>query len=181
MTIDPNSLTFGANAAQYAAARPRYPESLFEWIASLARVRRFAWDAGCGNGQATGALAARFEKIIASDSSAEQIALAPHIANVEWRADAAESTALPAAEVDAAIAANALHWFDLPRFFDLLRDALSENGIFVAFGYGRSVLPAEIEQPVMDAYAALKPYWAEANRALWRGYRDLFFPLTEIE
>ena len=32
-----------------------------------------------------------------------------------------------------------------------------------------------------SAYAELKPYWADGNRALWRGYRDLPFPLEEIK
>lgn len=53
--------------------------------------------------------------------------------------------------------------------------------MFVAFAYGKSVLPADIKKPVMDAYADLSAYWADGNRALWRGYGDFAFPLKEIE
>lgn len=104
-----------------AAARPRYPAALFDWIAALAPARHLAWDAGCGNGQATGELALRFDHVIASDSSVEQIALAPCIRGVEWRVAPAESTPLPAGAVDVAIAASAFHWFDLARFFRCYR------------------------------------------------------------
>lgn len=80
----------------------------------------------------------------------------------------------------AAISASAFDWFDLAHFYPVLLAALSRAGVFVAFGYGSSVLPPEIQQRVLDAYADLKPYWSDGNRALWRGYRDLPFPLEEI-
>ena len=181
MSNDLNATTFGAGALRYAAARPRYPAALFDWIADLAPARHLAWDAGCGNGQATVDLASRFDSVIATDSSAEQIALAPSMTSVEWRVGPVEETLLPASAVDAAIAANAFHWFDLARFYPTLLAALSTAGVFVAFGYGRHVLPAEIQKPVLDAYAELQRYWSDGNRALWRGYRELPFPLEEIK
>ncbi len=181
MSNDPNATTFGASALRYASARPRYPAALFDWIADLAPARRLAWDAGCGSGQATVDLASRFDSVIANDLSAEQIALAPSIPRIEWRVAAAHEMLLPAGGIDAAIAASALHWFDLGRFYPRLLGSLSPAGLFVAFGYGRSVLPATIQKPVLDAYSDLQPYWSDGNRALWRGYRDLPFPLEEIE
>ena len=42
MTNDLNATTFGASACSYAAARPRYPASLFDWIADLAPAKRLA-------------------------------------------------------------------------------------------------------------------------------------------
>jgi SAM-dependent methyltransferase len=181
MSNDLNAKTFGAGALLYAAARPRYPAALFDWIADVAPARRLAWDAGCGSGQATVDLALRFESVIGSDSSAEQIALAPRICGIEWHVTPAEAIVLPTGTVDAAIAASAFHWFDLARFYPTLLDALSTDGVFVAFGYGKSVLPPEIQRPMLDAYADLQPYWSDGNRALWRGYRGMPFPLEEIE
>lgn len=180
MSNDLNAATFGTSAFRYAEARPRYPAALFDWIANIAPAKRLAWDAGCGSGQATVDLVSRFDSVIASDSSADQIALAPRILGIEWQVAAAEETSLPSGAVDAAIAASAFHWFAFARFYPTLLEALSPAGVFVAFGYGSSVLPSEIQQPVLDAYADLKPYWSDGNRALWRGYRDLPFPLEEI-
>lgn len=180
MSNDLNAATFGQSAECYAQARPRYPTALFDWIAEVAPAGRLAWDAGCGNGQATIDLALRFERVIGTDSSAEQIALAPATPGVEWQAAPAETANLPTGAIDAAIAANAFHWFDFERFFPKLQAVLCPDGVFVAFGYGSSVLPEDIQEHVSSAYAELKPYWADGNRALWRGYRDLPFPLAEI-
>ena len=157
MSNEANARIFGASASCYAAARPRYPAALFDWIAELAPARSLAWDVGCGSGQATVDLARRFNSVIASDESAEQISLAPRIKGVNWCVAPAEATELPAGAVDAAIAASALHWFDLARFYPTLLTALSPEGVFVAFAYGSSVLPADIQKPVLDVYADLKP------------------------
>ena len=48
---------FSAVAADYASARPEYPDALFAWIASIAPSRDAVWDAGCGSGQASRGLA----------------------------------------------------------------------------------------------------------------------------
>ncbi len=65
---------FSSHAANYARYRPTYPAQLFDWIATSAPGRGTAWDCACGNGQATLPLAERFERVIATDPSAEQIA-----------------------------------------------------------------------------------------------------------
>ena len=66
---------FSAVAGDYAAARPEYPSALFDWIASVAPSPGLCWEAGCGSGQATRDLAARFGRVNATDPSAAQIAL----------------------------------------------------------------------------------------------------------
>ncbi len=65
---------FSGHASVYAEARPHYPDALFDWLAREAPDRDLAWDCGCGNGQASVALAARFARVHATDPSATQIA-----------------------------------------------------------------------------------------------------------
>ena len=60
---------FSAHAAGYAGARPGYPDELFEWLALQCPRRRLAWDAGCGNGQASVALAGFFEEVYATGAA----------------------------------------------------------------------------------------------------------------
>ena len=48
---------FSGHASMYAAARPTYPPALFAWLAAQIPNHARAWDAGCGNGQASAALA----------------------------------------------------------------------------------------------------------------------------
>ena len=54
---------FSGHAAAYARARPTYPDALFDWLAARCDRHDLAWDAGCGNGQASLALADRFRRI----------------------------------------------------------------------------------------------------------------------
>ena len=65
---------FSRHAGAYARARPHYPPALFEYLASLCLQRNLAWDCATGNGQAARGLADRFEKVIGTDASAEQLA-----------------------------------------------------------------------------------------------------------
>lgn len=43
---------FIKQSKQYAAARPGYPEKLFQFIASKTASHDLAWDVGTGSGQA---------------------------------------------------------------------------------------------------------------------------------
>ena len=49
---------FSGHAALYRDARPLPPADWFDWLAQQAPDRALAWDAGCGNGQASLGLAA---------------------------------------------------------------------------------------------------------------------------
>src|SRR5262245_46955738 len=109
---------FSGHAAIYREARPTYPAQLFAWIAQQAPDRELAWDTGCGNGQATVALAAHFARVIGTDPSANQIANAERAANVEYRVEPAEQSSLAAASASVVTVAQALHWLEHARFFD---------------------------------------------------------------
>ena len=61
---------FSAQAAIYREARTQYPDALFEFLRAQAPGGERAWDAGCGNGQASVALARHFHAVVATDPSA---------------------------------------------------------------------------------------------------------------
>lgn len=89
--------TFGRIAAQYAAYRPEYPPALADALAQRAPTRALAWEAGCGSGQLSTLLGDRFERVVATDASAEQIAVARPHPRVEYGvAPAARSGLVPA-------------------------------------------------------------------------------------
>lgn len=108
---------FSDTAGRYAAVRPTYPTALFEFLAELTPARRCAWDCGTGNGQAAAGLAKFFDSVEASDASSEQIRYARPCAGVRYRVAPAEDSGLPERSVDLISVAQALHWFDLQRFY----------------------------------------------------------------
>ena len=87
-----NARSFDQRSDHYARYRPRYPDALFDYLAWLAPDRAQAMDIGTGNGQAAVALAARFEHVLATDPSAEQIASAEPRPNLTYRVLPAEDT-----------------------------------------------------------------------------------------
>src|SRR5438067_13324255 len=112
---------FSGHAALYARARPTYPESLIAEVAALAPGNKLAWDAGTGNGQAARLLARHFQRVHASDASAEQIAVAEPHPQINFAVEPAERCSLPDASCDLVLAAQALHWFDRDLFYAEVR------------------------------------------------------------
>ena len=71
--------------------------------------------------------------MIATDASAEQIALATPASNVEYRVAPAEASGLGDAAVDLVSVAQALHWFDLDAFYAEVRRVTVPGGVIVAW------------------------------------------------
>jgi len=70
---------FSPLASVYSESRPTYPAALLDFVAGLCTGHGAVWDCACGSGQAAIDLAARFDKVFATDASAKQIAGArPH-------------------------------------------------------------------------------------------------------
>jgi trans-aconitate methyltransferase len=108
---------FSAHAAHYARHRPSYPPELFAWLAAQAPARELAWDCATGNGQAALALAEHFQRVHATDFSAEQLAQATPHPRVGYLQAPAETSGLAAQSCDLVTVAQALHWFCHERFF----------------------------------------------------------------
>lgn len=173
---------FSKVATNYASFRPSYPDELFDWLASVAPQRRLAWDCGAGSGQATIALAARFERVLGTDISAAQLASAPALPNVEYRVAPAEDSGLQTGSIDLITVAQALHWFDLPKFYAEVRRVLRPRGVIAVWGYNRLAIAHPGIQQMVDRFYEKKigPYWPAERLHVENGYRDLPFPFERI-
>lgn len=172
---------FSGVAAGYQAFRPGYPPALFEWLAGISAGPERAVDLGCGTGQASVALAARFEEVIALDPSAEQIAHAEPHPRVSYRVAPAEATGLAASTADLVIAAQALHWFDPGRLHPELARIARPGAAFAAFTYGLCRVDPRVDGVVDRLYRGIVgPYWPPERAHVDAGYRTLPFPWPEI-
>ncbi len=100
---------FAKVAANYAGFRPTYPPALFAWLTQAAAGHELAWDCGCGSGQASIALADYFQRVVATDASAEQIARAAAHPKIEFRVAGADASGLANHSADLITVAQALH------------------------------------------------------------------------
>ena len=173
---------FSKQAADYAKFRPRYPSELFEYLGSVAPIRTLAWDCATGNGQAAVKLAEGFDRVIATDASEKQIANAQPHARVEYRVAPSENSGLQSGTVDLIMVAQALHWFDLPRFYEEVRRVLDNGGVLAASAYRFFHITPEIDWLVNHRYhdAVVGLFWPP-ERALIERFEELPFPFPEIE
>ncbi len=150
-------------------------------LAGLASRRDLAWDGGCGSGQLSVLLADRFARVIATDASAEQIAMGRPHPRVEYRCASVEASGLPDAVVDLAVAAQAAHWFDLPGYYAEVRRVARPGAIVALLSYGTIRVGAEVDPLIERFYrGVLGKYWPPERRYVDDGYRSLPFPFTEI-
>jgi SAM-dependent methyltransferase len=169
---------FSRVSRHYAQARPTYPEPLFDWLAGLCPRRRLAVDVGAGTGQATVAMARRFERVIGTDLSAEQLRGAAAAANIEYRACPAERLDVPDACADLVTVAQSLHWFDLDRFWPEVRRVLRPAGVIAVWTYGL----LQVDGPHADAIVqrfyreVVGPWWPPGREHVENGYASLSFP-----
>ena len=79
------------------------------------------------------------------------------------------------------LAAQALHWFDLERFFAQVRRVLRPGGIVAAIGYGWSYVDPSVDEIVgRTLLKPLIPMWAAGNWLLIDGYRTIALPGEEV-
>lgn len=178
---------FSCVAEAYAAARPEYPDSLFEALAAVVPATARVWEPGCGSGQATRGLAARFAHVHATDASARQVAehwvqtaVSATSGRVSLAVEPAERTALADASVQLVAVAQALHWFERERFFGECERVLAPGGVLAAWGY-QDFLPPE---GMLDAVAAfrsqIEPHWPPQRAEVDAQYAGFGWPFPAL-
>jgi len=173
---------FSGHAQIYREARPSYPAEVFSWLTQQVEHHELAWDCGCGNGQASVAIAQHFSKVIATDPSTAQIANAQKHERVEYRVEPAEQSSLKSGTVDLVTIAQALHWFDLERFYADVRRVARKGAVIAALTYADCQLNVpELDEIKQYLYVdILDAYWQPERRLVEQGYRTLPFPFAEI-
>ncbi|KAL0922632.1 hypothetical protein M5K25_006632 [Dendrobium thyrsiflorum] len=177
----------------YASIRPTYPPELYHFVVSKAPSRQLAWDAGTGSGQAAVSLSSLFDSVVATDSNPEVISQAPtHLSNIRFVVTPPSLSlpdlhrlVAPPGSVDLITVATALHWFDIPAFFEQARSVLRRpGGVLAAWCYDSIVFldGGRVEEIYRGLLEATLPYvggdiWAIAKG----GYAGVEFPFEAVE
>ena len=105
--------SFGAAAAAYAEHRPDYAQAAVRWALEPAPGPRVL-DLGAGTGKLTATLVGLGADVIAVEPDPAMLSeLRRALPAVPALPGSAEAIPLPDASVDAVLAGNALHWFDM--------------------------------------------------------------------
>jgi SAM-dependent methyltransferase len=125
--MDPRrALSFGAVAATYDRARPAYPADAVRWAIGEAERPLRVLDVGAGTGKLTRVLLELGHRVVAVEPDDAMRALVPPAA--ETLAGSAEALPLPDGSVDAVVAGQAFHWFDVDRALPELVRVLRPGG-----------------------------------------------------
>jgi ubiquinone/menaquinone biosynthesis C-methylase UbiE len=179
-----NSATqvFSSVASEYARYRPAYPSSLFAWLASQCVRRERVWDCACGSGQASIGLADHFDEVIATDVNSEQIAHASAHPRVRYRVASAEEPGIVSDFCDAITVAQALHWFDVERFYSAAQRVARDGAVLAIWTYLTPILAEPVaQQRFSDFYRdVVGPYWPPERAHVEAGYATLPFPFARL-
>lgn len=172
---------FSNHATDYARYRPDYPPALFEFLAKAVKQHELAWDCGTGNGQAALGLVQYFDRVIATDPSAEQISNAVPHEKISYAIAPAEKTEIPSRSVDLITAAQAAHWFDMEAFRREAGRVLKPDGVLALWCYGLSRINPEIDRVMQHYYTNIVgPYWPPERHYIDEKYETLPFPFVEL-
>lgn len=172
---------FSKQAATYQKHRPASPPALFEYLAGLINEHQLAWDCGTGNGQAAIGLADYFEKVYATDPSEQQINHAIAHPGIIYKIERAELCGLADKSTDLVTVANALHWFDFPKFYAEVKRVLKPGGVIAAWTYGHTTIEPGIDTLLKHYHDnVVGEFWQDENRLIDKNYSTIPFPFEEI-
>jgi SAM-dependent methyltransferase len=128
-------------------------------------------------------LARYFERVIATDASAEQIAQAEPDPKVQYRVADSASSGLADNSMDMVTVAQALHWLDLKAFYAEATRVALPGGAVVIWGYGDPILETEPLQKTLHAFnrGTIEEFWMPERLILLERYAKIPFPFREIE
>jgi len=173
---------FSKQSKLYAAFRPHYPETLYNFIYSKLSHCNTALDVATGNGQIASVLSGKFEKVYATDISEKQLDMAIPKENIKYLKEAAEKFSFADESFDLITVAQAIHWFNFDLFFAEVQRTLKPGGIICVIGYG--LLRAdESTNEIIDHFykTVIGPYWDKERKHIDEAYRNIPFPFETIE
>lgn len=124
--------SFGTAAAAYAEHRPDYAEAAIGWALGpvAAREPLRVLDLGAGTGKLTASLLGLGACVTAVEPDPAMLAeLRRSLGSVTALPGSAEQIPLPDASVDAVLAGQAMHWFDLDRAIPEIARVLTGGGV----------------------------------------------------
>lgn len=121
--------SFGAAASAYAEHRPDYARAAVRWALEAAPGPRVL-DLGAGTGKLTATLASSGAEVTAVEPDPAMLTeLRRSLPDVRALPGSAEAVPLPDASVDAVLAGNAMHWFDMSVAGPEITRVLSPGGV----------------------------------------------------
>ena len=174
---------FSKQANAYAKYRPTYPQELYDFILNKIERRDIVWDCGTGNGQTAKELAKYFKKVFAADISEKQIQNAHVAENIFYSVQSAEKTNFSDNTFDLITVSQALHWFDVNKFYQEVKRVSKPEAWIAVWMYSLATISPEINKLINVKHykETLGSYWDYERKFVDDNYATLPFPFREIQ
>ncbi|MDX1503774.1 MAG: class I SAM-dependent methyltransferase [Thermoanaerobaculia bacterium] len=182
---------FSRDPQSYCRYRPRYPEPLFDYLASVAPARALAVDCATGNGQAAAGLVSRFDRVLGLDASPNQVVQATAAGAARGSRAAlparfavalAEALPLRAECVDLLTVAQAAHWLEFDRFYAEVRRVVRPGGVVALWSYPLFEVDEAIDREVRRFVDGIVGgHWPPQRSHIDADYQTIPFPFPELE
>jgi SAM-dependent methyltransferase len=135
-------------------------------------------------------LAGIYKNVIATDTSPTQLSLAPRLPNIRYQHTPptmsiaeVESNVAPESSIDVVTIAVALHWFDLPNFYQQVKWVLKKpGGVVAAWTYFIPEVNDSVDAVLQRYYNdAAEPYCEAAVKLAKDKYRSIHFPFEPVD
>ncbi|MGI4875014.1 MAG: class I SAM-dependent methyltransferase [Janthinobacterium lividum] len=174
---------FSTQSALYARYRIAYPPELYDWLWPQVPDWACAWDCATGNGQVAAVLAGRFTQVEATDLSAQQLAQAPALSNVQYQVASAEHTPFADQSFDLITVGQAVHWFDPLAYHQEVRRVARPGAVLAEWGYNLCRLETLALNQVLDYFHdhTSLPYWDANRHHISDEYARIPFPFADVQ
>lgn len=172
---------FSGHSKLYATFRPTYPDGLYAFIFKHVKNFDLAWDCATGNGQVAQVLAKHFKQVEATDISQQQLDNAVQIENIHYSVQGAEKTGFPDHRFDLITVGQAMHWFDLDKFYTEVNRVAKKDALLAVWGYALCSVNPNVDEHFNHFYNhVVGPYWDSARRMVEEEYQNIPFPFDLI-
>ncbi|KAB5548241.1 hypothetical protein DKX38_011647 [Salix brachista] len=179
---------FDKQADLYLDGRPTYPARWYSMLADHTLHHSLAWDVGTGNGQAALSVAEHYEQVIGTDVSEAQLKRSLTHPRVRYfhtplSMSDDEIISLIGGEnsVDLVTVAQAVHWFDLPKFYSLVARLLRKpGGVLAVWCYNGAVVSPAFDSAFKRFHDSTLPFWHPDAQLVFEGYKRLPFPFESV-
>ena len=172
---------FSGHSKLYATFRPTYPDDLYSFIFKHVKNFDSAWDCATGNGQVARVLANHFRQVHATDISQQQLDNAVQAKSISYSVQGAEKTTFSDNQFDLITVGQALHWFDLEKFYNEVNRVAKKDALLAVWGYAVCKVNKQVDEHFYHFYNhVVGPYWDSARKLVEEEYKNIPFPFDQI-
>jgi len=92
-----------------------------------------------------------------------------------------EVTNFPDRHIDLITVAQAIHWFDIPKFYDEVKRVGRQDSWLAVWGYSLLNIAPGLDEEVHHFYTqVVGPYWDPERKLIDKQYQTIPFPFEEI-